>query len=75
MRPKVLNLLLVAAFVTAGCGGGSGPSVGTPSDAKQAGDVAAAVGSPTRTGTGKVITARMKKKQEGMHTAPAGTTD
>ena len=73
MRLRVLNLLLTAVMVTPGCGGGSGPSVGSATDAKSAGDVSAAVGAPTE--AGKKVSPRLKKKREGQAATPIGTTD
>jgi hypothetical protein len=73
MRLRVRKLLLVAALVTAGCDSGSGPSVGTPSDTKSAGNVAGAVGAPTE--AGKKVSKSWKKKREGQAATPIGTMD
>ena len=69
MRLRVLNLLLAAVAVTAGCNGGAGPSVSSPDDAKRAADVSAAVGAPT-TPTRK-FSAREQRKIDRMKVAPA----
>ncbi len=68
MRLHGLQLLLVGTLLAAGCDGGSGPSVASPSEAKSAGDVSAAVNAPAE--AAKKISPRLKKKREGMLARP-----